>query len=344
MKRKFKRDYDFKEENKKAESDIIKKIVEVKEELALLKSTISGNNFINFSNEKRKEIRREFKRIYAKYDELNRNEDEISISKIRTTECMFECMEVQALITRITNKIQREEAKLISDKSEEIKKDSEDIKKENTKLKDSIITVSSLVFMSFTFIQLNFVAFQRSSDYGVLDRIILFSGINAFVIVGVYSIILMINMLLSGEIIKKKNKYVEKRLLLVFIFFILVYTFALVIKNIKEENPEIKTLRLSLIEKQEEIKEMNKLISILNIESQNINELKNNYEKQVKNLKEQLSKSEKILKELNGYTSKEYLAEYIENIEEKVISNLKEKKLTSKEKVIKLAKKEENKE
>lgn len=341
---KLRREINFDEKNKAIEMIILNKILEVKEELAQLKKRISGENFFRFSEEERKAARKDFKEIYTKYDNLNKNEDEMAISNIRTPECMYECMEVQTLISRITNKIQREEAKLIKIKSEEIKKDSEEIKKENIKLKDSIITVSSLVFMSFTFIQLNFVAFQRSSEYGVLDRIILFSGINTFAIVGIYSIILMITSLLSIKIdedkYKAKNKYIQKRLLVVFAFFIIMYLSAIIAKGIFGENSEVVTLRKSLIEKKEEIKEMNRLITVLNLEVQNINELKIKSEQHAEDLKKELVKSEKTLEELNKYNSEEYLVKLTQSIEDKVLANIESKQL-EKDEEIKLAKKQE---
>lgn len=349
--KKLRREINFDENNKAVEEMILKKIVEVKEELAKLKKKISGENFFNFSDEERRMARKEFKDIYTKYDDLNRNEDEITVSKIRTSECIYVCMEVQALISRITNKIQREEARLIKLKSDEIRKDSEkiksdseEIKKENTKLKDSIITVSSLVFMSFTFIQLNFVAFQRSSEYGVLDRIILFSGINTFAIVGIYSIILMITSLLSIKVDEDeymaKNKYIQKRLLVVFAFFIIMYLSAIIAKGIFGENSEVVTLRKSLIEKKEEIKEMNRLITVLNLEVQNINELKIKSEQHAEDLKKELVKSEKTLEELNKYNSEEYLVKLTQSIEDKVLANIESKQL-EKDEEIKLVKKQE---
>lgn len=73
----------------------------------------------------------------------------------------------------------------------------EKIVDETSKLKEGASTITSLVFMAFTFIQLNFVAFQGSKDYLVFDRLILFSGINIFLILGIYTVFSMIKSIID---------------------------------------------------------------------------------------------------------------------------------------------------
>lgn len=170
---------------------------------------------------------------------------------------------------------------VISDLDKESKKIQEEnkkIQKENQNIKESILTISSLVFMAFTFIQLNFTAFNQSAEYTILDRLILFCGINIFLIVAIYTILSMIKSIIRED--KRFDWQLKKRMCIPMLIFSLTLMGLIYLKydhdfinyipvkqykekyenkinqndqNIKELNEKYKTLEKKLNEKNETV-------------------------------------------------------------------------------------------
>lgn len=223
----------FKLENEnvapKKSNDVTEILNKVKKNLNDLREEIRGDTLSKYSNEELTNFRAKFKKAYSEFDraksveELEEDEQKEALKRFEENNHLIIFIEIQSLISRLTNKIQREEAKRLNFKHQEMLRANEEIMKDSNTLKESVITISSLVFTAFTFIQLNFVAFQNSKDYLVLDRIILFSGVNLFIIIGIYSILSMIKNLLSYN--QKQNNNDLTNCTIISIFFILVFIF-----------------------------------------------------------------------------------------------------------------------
>ena len=181
-------------------SETIKKLEKIKTELEEIRKKIKGNNLSNLVNLEYNKIKEDFKNAYKEFD-LAKNREELddiapnikesAISLIFTY--LINTNEIQTLISRISSKLlsfelnknymlldkqaknQKETFKKITKKYAILEEEASNIKKEASDLRDNVLTVSSIIFTAFTLIQLNFVAFQNSNDYNVLDRLILFS-------------------------------------------------------------------------------------------------------------------------------------------------------------------------
>lgn len=79
-----------------------------------------------------------------------------------------------------------------TNKAEKLEETSQKLQTETSTIKESILTITSLIFTAFTFIQINFIAFQNAVSYTIWDRLILFAVINIFVILGIYTIFSLI--------------------------------------------------------------------------------------------------------------------------------------------------------
>lgn len=246
----------------------------IREALKELKREIEKDRLEFFSDEKIEEYLSKFKSQYKKFDEINNYSEESEAIKEESflkvtifTKSLAIKLEIQALISRIANKVHREkiqrlEKKLKSEIKEfnnNINKTYTEIKEENSRTRESILTVSSLIFTAFTIIQLNFTAFQNSKDYVVLDRIILFSGINLLMIIGIFGILSLIN-----EVLLKERNQEERRLKGIEIRYVgvmlsLIFVTALVLKyRIEEKNGKILETKIEKLQKDlENIKSVN---------------------------------------------------------------------------------------
>lgn len=155
---------------------------------------------------------------------------------------------------------------------DEIKNEFDIVRKEIEKNKESTLTISSLVFTAFTLIQLNFTAFQNSNTYSVLDRIILFSGINIFTILGIYTIFSLIKSFIQNEKINLSSKsFFKPEIITVFIFLVILvgtFSYTLHLKSSKESKV-IKEI-VNLKEKTESITNLEKNINLLNTDVSNL--------------------------------------------------------------------------
>lgn len=272
---------------------VLDKLNEIKSNLESLRLEIKGNKVTKLSDEKLMEFRVKFKKNYMEYDNANKMEGELTeveqetiIGRPNDLKCLFLNIEIQTLVSRIANKLQKEEARRLKIDQNNVKNETEVIKKsvektyekiekEAANLKESVITISSLVFTAFTFIQLNFVAFQNSKDYFVLDRLLLFSGINLFLIVGIYCILSMIKTLLTIELDEKKEKQLLENLKIIIFLFSFVFTVSLVLKA-REDKFLLKDIQTK----------------VKNIENE-----KNNYS--IENIQEKIKSLEVEMNELN---------------------------------------------
>lgn len=187
---------------------------------------------------------------------------------------------IKNLSDMLMKKIRETNSKINKDKNtllkatEELKGQSKKLGEESEKVKENVITISSLVFTAFTFIQLNFVAFQNSKDYTIIDRIILFSGINLFLLIGIYGILSMIKSLLNNAY-NDKEEALFKKIKWSFLSLTVIFILALGSKWKFGENPKIKELENNLVEKNKEILSLNNKIAILKSDLIKIAEMKN---------------------------------------------------------------------
>ena len=170
--------------------DKLASLTEIKMELEEIREKIKGANLSKLVDLEYAKIKEDFKKAYKEFD-IAKNREELddidpkikkdTISLIFTY--LLNTNEIQILISRIDSKLlsfefkkkQEEVSKSITKKYSLLGKEASNIKKETSNLRDNVLTVSSIIFTAFTLIQLNFVAFQNSNDYNVLDRLILFS-------------------------------------------------------------------------------------------------------------------------------------------------------------------------
>lgn len=247
---------------------------EIREALKDLKRDIEKDRLEFFSDEKIEEYLSKFKSQYKKFDEINNYSEESEAIKEESflkvtifTKSLAIKLEIQALISRIANKVHREkiqrlERKLKSEIKEfnnNINKTYTEIKEENSRTRESILTVSSLIFTAFTIIQLNFTAFQNSKDYVVLDRIILFSGINLLMIIGIFGILSLINEVLLKERNQEERQLKGKEIKYVGVILSLIFVIALVLKyGIEEKNEKMLESKIEKLQKDlENIKSVN---------------------------------------------------------------------------------------
>lgn len=187
------------------------------------------------------------------------------------------------------NKQIKEDGDKFLEKSKKYEKQSENLEKETKTIKENVLTITSLIFAAFTFIQINFIAFQHTDQYIIWDRIILFGMVNIFCILGIYSIFSMIRVIMNDTNYCKelKIKLSIPIILLVFSVFLagwrkyvieldplyknrIVYYKELIkkldennnklVRNLEELKFEIKTTSELLISKQIELEEVKKQI------------------------------------------------------------------------------------
>ncbi|MFC2424691.1 MAG: hypothetical protein ACFNPZ_12145, partial [Fusobacterium polymorphum] len=233
--------------------ETIKKLKEIKIKLEKIRKKIKGNNLSNLLDLDYNQIKEDFKNVYKEFD-IAKNREELddiepkikkdTISLIFTY--LLNTNEIQILISRIDSKLlsfelnknymlldkqaknQKETFKKITKKYAILEEEASNIKKEASDLRDNVLTVSSIIFTAFTLIQLNFVAFQNSNDYNVVDRLILFSGINLFLIISITAIMSIIKNLLS---LKNKETLLISELKLAFGFLIFLFLGSLIFKS-----------------------------------------------------------------------------------------------------------------
>lgn len=269
----------------------LKKLEKINNDLKQFREKIKEEKINNYTV---KGLKQEFDKYINEYDKT-KDIDMLFIIKSSDIEdtsisvqILIISLEIQAFINRIAHKINNYDNK-------NLKESYANMLNESDKIKESVITISSLVFTAFTFIQLNFVAFQNSKDYTVLDRIILFSGINLFVIIGIYSILTMIKSLLNISPNNTKNNNV---IIVIFIIFTIIFSGSLLIKCFFGPNPEIKKLEKKIINKNNEILNLNQRILEFNIKFNELsqlqiklNEKENKINSQISNFKIYLEKS-----------------------------------------------------
>lgn len=354
-------------------SNIIEVLNQLIGDLDKIRDDIRRNKLYSMTEEEVKSLEERFSKAIDKYDEIKRNEEDLTKeenSKIEVDSSRIiyldKCLSAQTSISRIAHKINKykndilikeyekklqlnenaaeayseglreftefkDDFDILKDELSEfkdnfstfknefdkIKSEFHIVRKDIEKNKESTLTISSLVFTAFTLIQLNFTAFQNSNTYSVLDRLILFSGINIFTILGIYTIFSLIKSFIQKEEANSSNKFSFKpEIITVFIFLgILVGTFSytLHLKSSKESET-IKEIA-DLKEKTENITNLEQNINLLNRNISNLKtELnKNNEENQSKinNLKLELQtemlnieKESFILKKLDDINQK----------------------------------------
>lgn len=267
---------------------LLEKLEKLNFDLKTFREKIKGEEINKYSIEK---LREELDAYINEYDKI-KDEDMGLLMKDTNFERMpisaqilLISLEIQAFINRIAHKINNYDNK-------NLQKSYKKIQNEGEKIKESVITISSLVFTAFTFIQLNFVAFQNSKDYTVLDRIILFSGINLFIIIGIFTILTMIKTLLSSEYDQEKEQNLKKTIKVISLIFAIIFLFALGIKAFCGPNPEVVKLEENIRQKNEDLLKLEKKIFELKNEINEINKVAVSYEKII-------LKSEKIVLNLD---------------------------------------------
>jgi len=286
-------------------SETIKKLEKIKTELEEIREKIKGNNLSNLVDLEYNKIKEDFKNAYKEFD-LAKNREELddiapnikesAISLIFTY--LINTNEIQTLISRISSKFlsfdfkkrNEEVSKSITKKYFLLDKEASKIKKETSNLRDNVLTVSSIIFTAFTLIQLNFVAFQNSNDYNVLDRLILFSGINLFLIISITAIMSIIKKLLSLE--NKKNLFFsELSLVLIILFFLFGGSlfFKYHTKNILVDEEKILNMEIKIKELEEKIASTLNNNNIILEENKNLKNEINTLKDKTVDLKEKIS-------------------------------------------------------
>lgn len=286
-------------------SETIKKLEKIKTELEEIREKIKGNNLSNLVNLEYNKIKEDFKNAYKEFD-LAKNREELddiapnikesAISLIFTY--LINTNEIQTLISRISSKLlsfdfkkrNEEVSKSITKKYFLLDKEASKIKKETSNLRDNVLTVSSIIFTAFTLIQLNFVAFQNSNDYNVLDRLILFSGINLFLIISITAIMSIIKKLLSLE--NKKNLFFSELSLVLIILFLLFggsLFFKYHTKNILVDEEKILNMEIKIKELEEKIASTLNNNNIIPEENKNLKNEINTLKDKTVDLKEKIS-------------------------------------------------------
>lgn len=264
-----------------------KSLLLIRDNLKNLREKIKENKLKRFSDSELEDFLEEFKIEYKKRDLWEKVSEELEIAeqeqffKINTITKIFTLkIKIQALISRIANKVHKEQIERTEKNfKREIKKFEqiyEEVKEENKSSKESILTISSLIFTAFTLIQLNFSAFQNSKDYLVLDRIILFSGINLFLILGVYCILSMIKSFFNIKTFKEREIDLSGGMIIVSFIIFSIFSICLYLKG-KTENYE-KENNIIIKKIEEENRELKKRVEneINNLELQIINYKKEN--------------------------------------------------------------------
>lgn len=286
-------------------SETINKLKKIKMELEEIREKIKGANLSKLVDLEYTKIKEDFKKAYKEFD-IAKNREELddidpkikkdTISLIFTY--LLNTNEIQILISRIDSKLlsfefkkkQEEVSKSITKKYSLLGKEASNIKKETSNLRDNVLTVSSIIFTAFTLIQLNFVAFQNSNDYNVLDRLILFSGINLFLIISITAIMSIIKKLLSLE--NKKNLFFSELSLVLIILFLLFggsLFFKYHTKNILVDEEKILNMEIKIKELEEKIASTLNNNNIILEENKNLKNEINTLKDKTVDLKEKIS-------------------------------------------------------
>lgn len=253
---------------------------------------IRSNKLKNFSFETLEKIEEKFKNQRNEYDSI-KNEETTPEENFNETEdrlrlnYLDKCIRAQTLISRIAHKLNQRKNELLIKKYEEKLKNLENITEDYKKVKDdipeikgSILTISSLILTIFSIIQINFIAFEKSSDYTILDRLILFSGINVFLLMAITTIFFIIK-----SIIEKKNKYYGFVGLFILIFISL---FCYLSFNYDSFTRKINNKNINNISQENITNIENKIKTIDEILQKNINNLKQDTQMDIKNLKQDI--------------------------------------------------------
>ena len=291
-------------------SETIEKLENLKKELEKIREKIKENNLLNLKITEYDEIKKEFKKAYKEFDIAKNGEDPIDFNldiKKSIGPKIFKYLlttnEIQTLISRIASKFQsfdfKKQEEIFKKTTKEydlLKEEASNIKKETSNLRDNVLTVSSIIFTAFTLIQLNFVAFQNSNDYNVLDRLILFSGINLFLIISITAIMSIIKKLLSLE--NKKNLFFSELSLVLIILFLLfggALFFKYHTKNILVDEEKILNMEIKIKELEEKIASTLNNNNIILEENKNLKNEINTLKDKTIDLKEKISDFKKII-------------------------------------------------
>lgn len=287
------------------------------------------------------------------------------VENIDDKRLFLQSMRAQGLISRLSHRIQRrrylnssgkfevklkvEEDKVkqlnsslikkINNSRNILKKDKEKFLKisgelgnEISKLKESVLTITSLVFMAFTFIQLNFVAFQNSKDYLVFDRLVLFSGVNIFLILGVYVVFSMIKSIIIQE--KDISPLLKKRMLYPMSILILIFISSISYKFYLENRPKyleekeylehlVKLKDKRITDLESSIENLEIRISKLQLNLEERSEEISNFEKIASKAKNQIQRT--IDEEIKS--NEERIVKLKEDYEDKIVENKNDKKI-----------------
>ena len=285
-------------------SETIEKLENLKKELEKIREKIKENNLLNLKITEYDEIKKEFKKAYKEFDIAKNGEDPIDFNldiKKSIGPKIFKYLlttnEIQTLISRIASKFQsfdfKKQEEIFKKTTKEydlLKEEASNIKKETSNLRDNVLTVSSIIFTAFTLIQLNFVAFQNSNDYNVLDRLILFSGINLFLIISITAIMSIIKKLLSLE--NKKNLFFSELSIVLIILFLLfggALFFKYHTKNILVDEEKILNMEIKIKELEEKITSTLNNNNIILEENKNLKNEINTLKDKTIDLKEKIS-------------------------------------------------------
>ena len=271
------------------------------------------SDFIILTKEFEKEID-EYDKLKVDNDFTENELEELSKDKYRVI-YLDKCLSIQTLISRIAHKINNHKNNVLLKKYEdklghlentieaytememelnnlksnyvetsndytEIKNSYTEIKNSLPEVKESILTITSLLLTIFSIIQINFIAFEKSSDYTILDRLILFSGINVFLLMAITTIFFIIK-----SIIEKKNKYYGFVglfiLIFISIFCYLSFNYDSLIKKVNNKS-------ISNISQENIVNIEKKIKTIDEILQKDINNLKQDTQEDVRNLKQDI--------------------------------------------------------
>lgn len=320
--------------------NIINSLNNLIKELEGIREKIRGNKLDEMPIEEFNSLDKKFYDLIKKYDKLKSEEDLTSdeFKELYKDDSnilyLNKCLSAQTLISRIAHKINKHKNDILIKKYEEelqlaenaiesysdgfqefieFKIEFDKIKEESEKNKENILTISSLVFTAFTLIQLNFTAFQNSNTYSVLDRLILFSGINIFTILGIYTIFSLIKSFIKKEKLSfsLKEYFYKPEIITVIIFLVILsgtFGYTLYLKSFKKS--EITSFK-EFSKLEENIKLLKTDISNLktklekNIEENNektqskINNLKLELQTEMLNIEKEIFILEKKLDDVN---------------------------------------------
>lgn len=262
-------------------------------------------------------------------------------------EIFLQSMKAQGFISRLAHKIQKRryvnnEKKFmnkIKKEKHKLENMNEKIVDETSKLKENVLTITSLVFMAFTFIQINFIAFQGSKDYLVFDRLILFSGINIFLILGIYTVFSMIKSIINkneSEMCGLLKKRISYPMMILIIIFLTTMTYKFYLESKPKYEEEKNYVEYLLTIKKEKLQEIEE--NVINLKEESIilsreikqrrNEI-DNLNSIMRMVKNEVKKT--VDNEILGYEDR------IAKLEEKIVmletenNNLKSIKLAKKE-------------